>query len=80
LDNITAGVREREDANRNREAEHVDEIQGVVANTRAIIASGAVGFIDWLDVAVLTKERLGIIWQSIAKKIAVNLSDFASSR
>jgi hypothetical protein len=33
LDNITAGVREREDANRTREAGHLDEIQGVVANT-----------------------------------------------
>jgi hypothetical protein len=33
LDNITAGVREREDANRIREAGHLDEIQGVVPIT-----------------------------------------------
>jgi hypothetical protein len=33
LNNITAGVREREDANRTREAGCLDEIQGVVANT-----------------------------------------------
>jgi hypothetical protein len=33
LNNITAGVREREDANRSREAGHLDEIQGVAANT-----------------------------------------------
>jgi len=33
LNNITAGVREREEANRTREAGHLDEIQGVVANT-----------------------------------------------
>jgi len=33
LDNITAGVREREDANRTRVAGHLDEFQGVVANT-----------------------------------------------
>jgi hypothetical protein len=32
LNNITAGVREREDANRTREAGHLDEIQAVVAN------------------------------------------------
>jgi hypothetical protein len=31
--NITAGVREREEANRTREAGHLDEIQGVVAST-----------------------------------------------
>jgi hypothetical protein len=33
LNNITAGVCEREDANRTRVAGHLDEIQGVVANT-----------------------------------------------
>jgi hypothetical protein len=33
LNNITAGVREPEDANRTREAGCLDEIQGVVANT-----------------------------------------------
>jgi hypothetical protein len=37
LNNITAGVREREDANRTRVAGHLDEIQGVVANTLKVI-------------------------------------------
>jgi hypothetical protein len=48
LNNITAGVREREDANRTREAGHLDEIQGVVANTLNALRGGAVGLIDWL--------------------------------
>jgi hypothetical protein len=43
-----AGVREREDANRTREAGHLDEIQGVVANTLTLHRAGVVGFIDWL--------------------------------
>jgi len=42
-------VREREDANRTREAGHLDEIQGAVANTLKLLRNGAVGFIDWLD-------------------------------
>jgi hypothetical protein len=41
-------VREREDANRTREAGHLDEIQGVVANTLKLHRNGALGFIDWL--------------------------------
>ena len=45
LNNITAGVREREDANRTREAGCLDEIQGVVANTPEWFAMGAVAFI-----------------------------------
>jgi len=49
LNNITAGVREREEANRTREAGHLDEIQGVVANKLDLFRNGAVGFIDWLD-------------------------------
>jgi putative aminopeptidase FrvX len=49
LNNITAGVREREDANRTRVAGHLDEIQGVVASTLKLLRDGAVGFIDWLD-------------------------------
>ena len=39
--NNTAGVREREDANRTREARHLDEIQGVVANTLKWHRNGA---------------------------------------
>src|SRR5437667_1868008 len=49
LNNITAGVREREDANRTREAGPLDEIQGAVANMLKLSRQGAVGFIDWLD-------------------------------
>ena len=48
LNDITAGVREREGANRNREAGHLDEIQGAVANPLELFRNGAVGFIDWL--------------------------------
>jgi hypothetical protein len=51
LNNITAGVCEREDANRTRVAGHLDEIQGVVANTLRLFRAGAVGFIDWLGVS-----------------------------
>jgi hypothetical protein len=42
-------VREREDANRTREAGSRDEVEGVVANTLKLHRKGAVGFIDWLD-------------------------------
>ena len=56
LNNITAGVREREEANRTREVGHLDEIQGVVVNRQNLFRNGAsllanifgVGFIDWL--------------------------------
>jgi hypothetical protein len=43
-------VREREDANRTREAGNRDEVEGVVANTLKLHRNGAVGFIGWLDV------------------------------
>ena len=49
LNNNTAGVREREDANRTRKVGHLDEIQGVVASTLKLLRDGAVGFIVWLD-------------------------------
>jgi len=42
-------VREREDANRTREAGHRDEIEGVVAISLNLFRNGAVGFIVWLD-------------------------------
>jgi hypothetical protein len=48
LRNNTAGVRERQDANRTREAGNRDEVEGVVANTLNSFRNGAVGFIDWL--------------------------------
>jgi hypothetical protein len=41
-------VREREEANRTRVAGHLDEIQGVAANTLRLLSNGAVGFIAWL--------------------------------
>jgi hypothetical protein len=66
LNNNTAGVRERKDANRTREAGHLDKIQGVVANTLNLFRNGAarrvfsftlVGFIDrfglWCDCLLL---------------------------
>ena len=43
-------MRGREDANRTREAGHLDEIHGVVANTLRLYRKKAVGFIDWLGV------------------------------
>jgi len=49
LNNITAGVHEREDANRTGEAGHLDEIQGVVANMLNLFRAGAVGFIVYAD-------------------------------
>ena len=50
-------MRERESANRTREAGHLDEIQGVAANTLNLFRNGAVGFIDWLDAGVNARER-----------------------
>ena len=58
MNNNTAGVRERTEANRTREAGQLDKIQGVVANTLNMHRKGAacrvasftlVGFIDGLD-------------------------------
>jgi hypothetical protein len=46
LKNNTAGVREREDANRTREAGNRDEVEGVVARSLDLFRNGAVGFID----------------------------------
>ena len=39
---------QRTSFNRTRVAGHLDEIQGVVANTVDLFRQGAVGFIDWL--------------------------------
>src|SRR5947199_1215263 len=47
LNNITTGVREREDTNRNREAGNRDEVEGVVANSLKLFLDGAMGFIEW---------------------------------
>ena len=56
LNNITAGVREREDANRTREAGCLDEIQSVVANTPGSFRNGAVAFIPRLN--LFCKNRI----------------------
>jgi hypothetical protein len=52
LNNNTAGVREREETNRTREAGHLDEIQGVVANT----LNGASG--KWSDIDGRAEGRM----------------------
>ena len=52
LNNNTAGVREREETNRTREAGHLDEIQGVVANT----LNGASG--KWSDIDRRAEGRM----------------------
>jgi hypothetical protein len=57
LKNITAGVREREDANRTREAGNRDEVEGVMANILNSFRNGAVGFIDWLDRIICDGSR-----------------------
>src|SRR6266446_376952 len=49
---------QRTSFNRTRVAGHLDEIQGVVANSLTLFRSGAVGFIDWLDAEVTTAEKL----------------------
>jgi len=43
LNNFTAGVRERKDANRTREVGNRDEVEGVLANTLNAFRYGAVG-------------------------------------
>jgi hypothetical protein len=58
LNNNTAGVCEREDANRTREAGNRDEVEGVVANTLGAFRNGAVGFIHWLDGARSIQDAL----------------------
>ena len=49
-------MREREGANRTREAGHLDEIQGAVANTLKLYRQGAVGFIGWLGLGIGNME------------------------
>ena len=56
MHNNTAGVREREDANRTREAGHRDEVEGVVANTLKLYRNRAVGFIDWLGLGFVANH------------------------
>jgi len=46
VENNTAGVRQRKDANRTREAGNRDEVEGDVASTPSLRRNGAVGFIE----------------------------------
>ena len=63
-------MREREDANRTREAGHLDEIQGVVANTLKLHRHGAVGFIDWLGFVVSHfRGRLPVVKPAVLSRI-----------
>jgi len=64
LDNNTAGVCEREDVNRTREAGNRDEVEGVVAITPNLDRDGAVGFIDSLDFRALLRDEFIINLQS----------------
>ena len=50
---------QRTSFNRAREAGHLDEIQGVVANTLNLFRGGAVGFIDWVDLNDCSWRGLG---------------------
>jgi hypothetical protein len=78
LNNITAGVREREDANRTTEAGHLGEIQGVVANTLSLHPNGVVGFIVWLGLfgcftrMLLLLSRRRVVRNANAEKLAEN--------
>jgi hypothetical protein len=56
LNNFTTGVCEREEANRTRVAGHLDEIQGVMASTLKLHRDRALGFIDWLDLFLHTRD------------------------
>jgi hypothetical protein len=60
LKNYTAGVCERQDANRTREAGSRDEVEGVVANTLNLPRNGAVGFIDWLDGCIISPKTQSV--------------------
>ena len=50
-------MREREDANRTREAGNRDEVEGVVANWLRFSCKGRVGFIVWLDGVCAMKPK-----------------------
>jgi hypothetical protein len=56
LNNITAGVHERENENRTRVAGLL-EIQGVLANQLNLFREGAVSFIDWLGLFLSLLKR-----------------------
>ena len=63
-------MREREDANRTREAGNLDEIQGVMAKTPDSFRNGAVGFIEWLDFVVSHfRGRLPVVKPAVLSRI-----------
>jgi len=82
LNNITAGVRERQDANRTREAGHQDEIQGAVANTLKFSRQAAsllanafgVGFIVWLDDPQMIRAACGRTEHQASRDICCHVS------
>jgi hypothetical protein len=61
LKNNTAGVREREDENRTRVAGSRDGVEGVVASALKLLRDRAVGFIDWLDLLLITSFFAGVV-------------------
>ena len=79
-------MRQREDANRTREAGNLDEIQGVVANKLNLFRNGAsllakafgVGFIVWLGensargVLVFPRARVKRVAQSEKEMLTKN--------
>src|SRR2546430_14772089 len=65
LDNNTAGVCEREDVNRTREAGNRDEVEGVVASSLKSQRNGDVGFIDWLGPLMLLHKKR---WCALARE------------
>ena len=62
-------MREREDANRTRVAGHLDEIQGVMANTLKLYRNGAVGFIDWLGYGLQSDDGTGAVTGAAVSKL-----------
>ena len=75
MKNNTAGVREREDANRTRDAGNRDEVEGVVANTLNFFRDEVVGFMGWLDSFFETTDAAlasgaGAVWVYIFPHMA----------
>ena len=75
------GVREREEANRTREAGNRDEVEGVVANTLNLFRQGAVGFIVWLGLVGkngIIATELKAFWEESRVRPTVFLLNFRS--
>jgi len=78
LNNNTGGVREREDANRTREAGHLDEIQGVVANTQNLFCRGPLA--SWTGWRLLHPDRLRIFARDLLKAATSSVAAAATTR